>query len=221
MATWGQALAYALTLCAVAVSMELWAAFLHRAVWHRALWWVHRTHHRGRGDIDATRGPAMQGDNSRDTGAARAPIKHKVKGFELNDAMPVLHAPVAIGLIVYGCEAAPGWVPFLAHAVGMGMTVFGGAYLFFHDGVAHGRFLPQGLLRALYRLRSMRLLRSAHVLHHRHGSVPYGLFFGPHVVRRLRLQRRKIAGLQGAAEPLLPPQRLGQYHAPAQQRRRA
>jgi beta-carotene 3-hydroxylase len=205
MAAWAQALAYALTLCSVAVGMELWAAFLHRAVWHRALWWVHRTHHRGRGDTDAAQAPASLGEQK----------------FEWNDAMPVLHAPVAITLIVYGCEAAPGWVPFLAHAVGMGMSVFGGAYLFFHDGVAHGRFLPQRLLRAMYRLRSMRLLRSAHVLHHRHGHVPYGLFFGPYVVRQLRAQRRQAAGLQAFVAAALPPQRLGQRRAPAQQRRRA
>src|SRR3712207_6170094 len=94
----------------VAALMELWAGLLHGSFWHRVLWPVHRSHHQRR------RGR-----------------------FEANDALSALHAPIAIALILYGCRGAEGPLREVAFGVGIGMTMFGLAYLVVHDGFAHGR----------------------------------------------------------------------------------
>ena len=62
-----------------AAAMELWARFLHGRVWHHGLWNVHRSHHEPR-----------------------------VGRFERNDALSLLHAPVAAPLAscAAGCSAA-------------------------------------------------------------------------------------------------------------------
>ncbi len=191
----GQAGSWALSF----VAMELWAALLHGRLWHSWLWPVHRTHHRGRGDIDQRAG---------------APGR-----FEANDAMALLHAPIAAGLIVYGCEAGPGPAAWLCHGIGVGMSSFGAAYLFFHDGIAHRRFLPAALLRRCDGFKLCRAIRRSHAVHHRTGQAPFGLFLGPLELarwrrRRLVDRRRQAGGRQGAP---LPQARQGQLGAPAQQ----
>lgn len=143
-----------------AVLMDVWAAVLHGAVWHGVLWRVHRSHHEPRGRLEA------------------------------NDALSLLHAPIAIALVLYGCRAAPGLGRELAFGVGVGMTIFGVAYVIVHDGLVHGR-LPVGFLERSAYLRSV---ARAHRAHHRRrsgGAAPYGLFLGPHELRaRSRLKRR-------------------------------
>lgn len=54
----------------VAVAMDFWAAILHGRLWHARLWPVHRSHHEP------------------PSGAGR---------LEANDALSLLHAPIAIG----------------------------------------------------------------------------------------------------------------------------
>ena len=158
----------------VAAAMDLWAALLHGRVWHSWLWRVHRSHHE----------PRPQG--------AR---------FEINDALSVLHAPIAIALILFGCTATPGFVRELGFGIGVGMTLFGMAYVVVHDGLVHGR-LP---VRFLLHLRYFRGVARAHRVHHTGvaGGAPYGLFFArwelrdhqaPHAVETIdraspRLQR--------------------------------
>lgn len=132
---------------ATACFMELWAALLHGQVWHRLLWRIHRTHHARR------RGR-----------------------FELNDALSILHAPIAIVLIVHGCRA-PSDVTF---GIGLGMSLFGVAYVLVHDGLVHGR-LPVGFLA---RIPYLRRVRDAHRVHHATGGAPFGLFTGPFTRRR-------------------------------------
>lgn len=131
----------------VAAAMELWAMLLHGRIWHSLLWRVHRSHHRKR------RGR-----------------------FEANDALSVLHAPIAIALILYGCAAAPSLLRELAFGVGIGMTLFGVAYVIVHDGLVHGRLPVEALARIPYFAR----VRDAHRIHHSKGARgPYGLFLGP------------------------------------------
>lgn len=141
----------------VAFLMELWAALIHGGVWHRGLWRVHRTHHE-----------PQQGR------------------FEANDLLPMFHAPISAGLIVYGCEAAPGVLRELAFGVGIGMVFFGVAYAVVHDGMVHGR-LPVGfLLRSAW----LRRVRAAHLAHHaREHCAPYGFFLGPQELARARKRR--------------------------------
>lgn len=134
------------TALAAAAVMELWARLLHRSFWHGPMYSIHRSHHRKRKGV-----------------------------FEANDALSTLHAPIAIALILYGCEGAPGPLREVAFGVGIGMTLFGGAYVVFHDGFVHGR-LP---LRWLGKVALFARIRDAHRVHHGRGAAPYGFFLGP------------------------------------------
>ncbi len=157
-----------LTVPLVFVAMELWAALLHGRIWHGLLWRVHRSHHR---------------------------LRRLGERLEANDALSLLHAPIAITLILYGCRGAEGVAREVAFGVGLGMTLFGIAYLVVHDGMVHGRLPVQGLLRFRYFAR----VRDAHQMHHRGRDVPpFGLFFGP-----LELRQRP----RTASESTLPAQR--------------
>ncbi len=144
------------TALAAFATMEVWAALLHGRVWHHALWSIHRSHHTKR------RG-----------------------AFEQNDALAFLHAPIAAGLIIYGCDGAPGPLREAAFGFGLGMTAFGAAYVLVHDGLVHRRLPVSGLARVPYLAR----VRDAHRVHHSTGGPPYGLFLGP-----LVLARRTAAG---------------------------
>lgn len=139
------------TAFAAFAAMEGWAALLHGKVWHRALWPIHRSHH--------------------------VPRRGR---FEQNDALSSLHAPIAAGLIVYGCAEAPGLHHDAAFGFGLGMTAFGLAYLLVHDGLVHGRLPVSGLARIPYLAR----VRDAHLVHHATGGSPFGLFLGPLVLAR-------------------------------------
>lgn len=145
---------------AVAIAMEPWARMLHGRVWHRWLWNVHASHHEPR-----------------------------LGRFERNDALSFLHAPIAIVMVVVGCQ-----LQGLARAglvgAGVGMTLFGVGYVLVHDGLVHERLpVPPALLR----WRVFRRIRGAHQLHHRTGGAPYGLFRGPAEMRSARLTRARSA----------------------------
>lgn len=139
------------------VFMEVWAAVLHGKVWHSLLYTLHESHHVPR------------------TGR-----------WEKNDLLSFTHAPIAIALILYGCLAAETVGREVAYGIGMGMTVFGIAYIVVHDGLVHKRLPVDWLARWRY----FRLVRNAHDVHHRTGAVPYGLFFGPWAVKRYSRQRQ-------------------------------
>ncbi|KAK0587272.1 hypothetical protein LWI29_020309 [Acer saccharum] len=93
-----------------AVGMEFWARWAHRALWHASLWHMHESHHRPR------EGP-----------------------FELNDVFAITNALPAIALLSYGLFNK-GLIPGLCFGAGLGITVFGMAYMFIHDGLVHRRF---------------------------------------------------------------------------------
>jgi len=144
----------------VALLMDFWAALLHGKVWHRWLWNIHVTHHSSR------------------------------KGrFETNDALSFLHAPIAIALTLYGCRANPGVLREVAFGAGIGMTIFGVAYVIVHDGLVHGR-LP---VKALRRVRYLDTVARAHRVHHAgvFGGPPYGLFFGHWELARAKRERER------------------------------
>ncbi len=147
----------------VAVLMDLWAALLHGKVWHSWLWPLHRSHHE-----------------------PRAPGQR----FEANDALSVLHAPIAVALILYGCRAAEGPLRELSFGVGLGMSLFGVAYVVVHDGLVHGRLPVRFLLRSRY----MRGVAKAHRVHHLPNTdgAPFGLFFGVSELARATRARRKV-----------------------------
>ncbi|GMJ06251.1 beta-hydroxylase 1, BETA CAROTENOID HYDROXYLASE 1 [Hibiscus trionum] len=130
-----------------AVGMEYWARWAHKALWHASLWHMHESHHRAR------------------EGA-----------FELNDVFAVINAVPAIALLSYGFFN-PGFVPGLCFGAGLGITVFGMAYMFVHDGLVHRRFPVGPVANVPY----LRRVAAAHQLHHadKFRGVPYGLFLGP------------------------------------------
>nr|AGN03857.1 beta-carotene hydroxylase [Scutellaria baicalensis] len=130
-----------------AVGMEFWARWAHKALWHASLWHMHESHHKPR------EGP-----------------------FELNDVFAIVNAVPAIALLSYGFFHK-GLVPGLCFGAGLGITVFGIAYMFVHDGLVHRRFPVGPVANVPY----FRRVASAHQLHHsdKFQGVPYGLFLGP------------------------------------------
>lgn len=129
------------------VGMEFWARWAHRALWHASLWHMHESHHKPR------EGP-----------------------FELNDVFAIINAGPAIALLAYGFFHK-GLVPGLCFGAGLGITCFGMAYMFVHDGLVHRRF-PVGPVADVPYLQKV---AAAHQLHHadKFDGVPYGLFLGP------------------------------------------
>ncbi|XP_076926651.1 beta-carotene hydroxylase 2, chloroplastic-like [Bidens hawaiensis] len=130
-----------------AVGMEYWARWAHEALWHASLWHMHESHHKPR------EGP-----------------------FELNDVFAIVNAVPAIALLYYGFFHK-GLVPGLCFGAGLGITVFGMAYMFVHDGLVHRRFQVGPIANDPY----LRRVAAAHQLHHteKFNGVPYGLFLGP------------------------------------------
>ncbi|MCE0480756.1 Phospholipase A2 crotoxin acid subunit CA [Datura stramonium] len=130
-----------------AVGMEFWARWAHRALWHASLWHMHESHHKPR------EGP-----------------------FELNDVFAIINAVPAIALLNFGFFHK-GLVPGLCFGAGLGITVFGMAYMFVHDGLVHKRFPVGPVANVPY----LRKVAAAHSLHHseKFNGVPYGLFLGP------------------------------------------
>ncbi|KAL5216573.1 hypothetical protein ABZP36_007974 [Zizania latifolia] len=130
-----------------AVGMEFWARWAHRSLWHASLWPMHESHHRAR------EGP-----------------------FELNDVFAIINAVPAISLLAYGLFHR-GLVPGLCFGAGLGITLFGIAYMFVHDGLVHRRFPVGPIANVPY----FRRVAAAHKIHHtdKFEGVPYGLFLGP------------------------------------------
>ncbi|XP_074560668.1 LOW QUALITY PROTEIN: beta-carotene hydroxylase 2, chloroplastic-like [Curcuma longa] len=130
-----------------AVGMEFWARWAHRALWHASLWHMHESHHRPRD------GP-----------------------FELNDVFAIINAVPAISLMAYGFFNR-GLLPGLCFGAGLGITLFGMAYMFVHDGLVHRRFPVGPIANVPY----FRRVAAAHQIHHmdKFEGVPYGLFLGP------------------------------------------
>lgn len=129
-----------------AVGMELWARWAHRELWHASLWHMHKSHHRPR------EGP-----------------------FEVNDVFAIINVVPAIALLSYGFFNT-GLFPGLCFGAGLGITVFGMAYMFVHDGLVHRRFPVGPIEKVPY----FRKIAAAHQLHHsdKFNGVPYGLFLG-------------------------------------------
>ncbi|XP_020591070.1 beta-carotene 3-hydroxylase, chloroplastic-like isoform X2 [Phalaenopsis equestris] len=129
------------------VGMEYWARWAHRALWHASLWPMHKSHHRPR------EGP-----------------------FEVNDVFAIINAIPAIALLSFGFFHR-GFFSGLCFGAGLGITLFGMAYMFVHDGLVHRRFPVGPIANVPYFQR----VAAAHLIHHtdKFNGVPYGLFLGP------------------------------------------
>ena len=79
--------------------------------------------------------------------------------FEKNDFFPLGFSGIAMLLFAVATHWAPLW------PVCWGITAYGAAYMFVHDGYIHGRVkLPRNALRFL------QPLRDAHRIHHLYGG---------------------------------------------------
>nr|UQV25527.1 beta-carotene hydroxylase 2 [Heracleum moellendorffii] len=136
-----------------AVGMEYWARWAHESLWHDSLWHMHESHH-----------------------------KPREGAFELNDVFAIINAVPAIALLAYGFFHK-GLFPGLCFGAGLGITVFGMAYMFVHDGLVHKRFPVGPVANVPY----LRKVAAAHQLHHmeKFNGVPFGLFLGPQEVEQV------------------------------------
>jgi len=149
-----------LALCAgAAVGMEFYARYAHKYLWHdslwtmpmkqrkewnRPIWLLHESHHLPR------------------EGA-----------FEANDIFAIANGVPAFALCAYGF-LTPGLFGGLCFGAGLGITLFGIAYMYVHDGMVHKRF-PTG---PLGKLPFLRKIAAGHTIHHTEAfdGVPWGLF---------------------------------------------
>ena len=143
-------------------AMEPVTAATHRFVMHGVGIALHRSHHR-----------------------------RTHRGFEANDAYPVLFAAaVCVGLwLGFHTPALADLVP-----IGAGVTAYGAAYALVHDVCIHRRLRWFGDRRTA----GLERLAAAHALHHRFGGAPYGMLV-PIVPAAVRA--RASAGERVAAVP--------------------
>lgn len=144
-----------------AVGMEFYARYAHKHLWHgswwsmsskyrrewnKPIWLLHESHHLPR------------------EGA-----------FEANDVFALVNGIPAFALCAYGFFT-PGVFGGLCFGAGLGITLYGIAYMYVHDGLVHKRF-PTG---PLGKLPLMRKIAAGHTIHHTEAfeGVPWGLFLG-------------------------------------------
>lgn len=113
-------------------------------------------------------------------------VKHKGV-LELNDLFAVVFAAPAILCIWLGMHVSAWFLP-----IGLGVTAYGVAYFFFHDGLVHRRFpVPVDARGGFWRPRMQ-----AHRLHHavstKQGCVSFGFLW----VRPVRELKAKLNLLQ-------------------------
>ena len=156
---WAELFAQLALVAGAAVGMEYYARYAHKYLWHESLWsmplktrkewnrpiWLlHESHHLPR------------------EGA-----------FEANDIFAIANGVPAFALCAYGF-LTPGVFGGLCFGAGLGITFFGIAYMYVHDGMVHKRF-PTG---PLGKLPFLRKIAAGHTIHHTEAfdGVPWGLF---------------------------------------------
>src|SRR5262245_53666074 len=87
-----------------------------------------------------------------------------------NDLLWLWPLVASAALVVFGTLALKG--------IGIGGAVYVGAYIFAHDGIAHGRFPVPRWAR---RMTVFRVIAHTHRLHHRTrvGAPPFGVYLAP------------------------------------------
>lgn len=155
----GEMLSTGLLTAGAAIGMEFWARWAHRSLWHASMWeldeklkcdltrpiWdLHKSHHKPRQGM-----------------------------WEANDVFAIINAVPATSLFAYGFLHT-GILAGLSFGAGLGITVYGLAYMFVHDGLVHRRF-PVGPIKEVPYFQRV---EAAHKIHHADtfGGVPYGLF---------------------------------------------
>lgn len=91
--------------------------------------------------------------------------------FEWNDVFPLFFASVSI-LVIWYAVGDPGRRNLLALA--LGVTLYGILYFLIHDIYVHQR-----VAGVVFRVRYLRRVKRAHMIHHTYGKEPYGLLVFP------------------------------------------
>ena len=178
------------------VGMEMYARVVHRWAWHEFVpgWSIHRSHHEPRtgafelNDLYAIvrieldrRAPRLDGSAlallcSCALVLLRSCALTRATCCCVRSFVRQVNAVPAIGLTGYGFVRED-WVGGVCFGVGLGITLFGMAYMFVHDGLVHKRF-PVGPVKDVPGLRRIAV---AHRMHHMdaYGGFPYGMFLGP------------------------------------------
>ena len=158
---WAELVAQLALIAGAAVGMEFYARYAHKHLWHgswwsmsskyrrewnKPIWLLHESHHLPR------------------EGA-----------FEANDVFALVNGVPAFALCAFGFFN-PGVFGGLCFGAGLGITLYGIAYMYVHDGLVHKRF-PTG---PLGKLPLMRRIAAGHTIHHTEAfeGVPWGLFLG-------------------------------------------
>jgi len=145
-----------------AVGMEMWARYAHKSLWHDYApgWALHKSHHEPR-----------------------------VGPFEANDVFALVNGIPACALCAYGFFT-PSITGGICFGAGLGITLFGIAYMFIHDGLVHRRFGVGPIAEWPY----LKRVAVAHQLHHsdKYDGAPWGLFLGP----------QELEAIPGAKEEL-------------------
>lgn len=102
--------------------------------------------------------------------------------FDKNDLFPVTFAAITILAMTAGVT-----LPSLEllYTVGIGVTVYGMAYLFVHDVYIHAR------LGRLPTMAPLEWLKESHRIHHLFGGEPYGMLL-PIVPKALRRRAQSL-----------------------------
>lgn len=107
--------------------------------------------------------------------------------LERNDRFVVVFALPPIALFWLGSEGCP-----VAWWAGLGITLYGGAYALFHDGLVHRRWPLPFNPRGGYLGRLVIAHHLHHAVHTRDGCVSFGFLYAPptyRLRRRLRASR--------------------------------
>jgi len=137
----------------VLVLSEPVMTLIHRWLFHGPLWCMHRSHH-------------------------EFPASRKLVKNDLLWLSYFVFATAIFLLSVFYFDQLGGQI---LTGVSSGAALYGAAYIFAHDGVAHGRFyVPRSIKRHSF----FRRLTMAHGSHHRGGvqgpgSAPFGVYSGP------------------------------------------
>lgn len=131
-------------------AMEAIAWAMHKWIMHGPLWILHRSHHVAREKED---GKGRQGKGP----------------WEANDAFGIAFSGVSIALIWAGVTGRP-----FRLGLGLGMALYGLAYLLVHDLAAHGRFGKRPMPRLPYLRRLIRDHRIHHSRDHLDGTRNFG-----------------------------------------------
>ncbi|EFJ41365.1 beta-carotene hydroxylase chloroplast precursor [Volvox carteri f. nagariensis] len=150
--------------------MEMYARYAHKVLWHdfEPGWALHKSHHEPR------TGP-----------------------FEANDIYAVVNAVPAMALCLYGF-LTPHVTGGVCFGAGLGITLFGIMYMFFHDGLVHRRFPVGPIAEVPY----MKRIMVAHQIHHsnKFGGVPFGMFLGPQELEAVPGGKEELDRLMAALE---------------------